>query len=55
MAGLIEALRPVLALVLGALIDLIGRRARPTAEDGDPDTALRKRLEEKVKQTWGDS
>ena len=55
MTGLIEALRPVLALVLGALIDLIGRRARPTAEDGDPDTQLRDRLQEQVKQTWGKS
>jgi hypothetical protein len=53
MAGLIEALRPVIALLLGMLIDLIGRRSQPTAEDGRTDPALRARLRKRVRDSWG--
>ena len=52
MAGVLEALAPVIALVLGVLLDLFSKRARPTAKDGDPDTQLRDRLRARVRQYW---
>ena len=52
MTGLLEALRPVLALLLGVLLDLFRQRARPTAEDGDPDRELRDRLRAQVRKHW---
>lgn len=53
MGALLEALRPVLALLLGVLIDLFRRRPRSTAEDGRTDPALRERLRRRVRSTWG--
>jgi ABC-type Fe3+ transport system permease subunit len=51
-AGLIEALQPVVALVLGVLLDLLRRRARSTSEDAAPDDALRDRLAARVRRHW---
>jgi hypothetical protein len=42
----------VIALVLGVLLDLFSKRARPTAEDGDADAQLRDRLRARVRQYW---
>lgn len=53
MAALFEALRPVLALLLGVLIDLFRQRPQSTAEDGKTDPALRERLRKRVQSTWG--
>jgi hypothetical protein len=50
--GLLEALAPVIALVLGVLLDLFSKRAQPSAEDGDPDAQLRDRLRRRVRQHW---
>ena len=52
MTGLLEALAPVIALVLGVLLDLFSKRAQPSAEDGDPDAQLRDRLRRRVRQHW---
>jgi len=52
MAGLLEALRPILALLLGVLLDLLRQRARPTAEDSDPDREIRNKLRTKVRKYW---
>jgi hypothetical protein len=52
-AAILEALRPVLALVLGVLIDLFRQRPRSTAEDGKADPILRDRLRKRVRSTWG--
>jgi len=51
-AGVLEALAPVIALVLGVLLDLFSKRAQPSAEDGDPDIQLRDRLRQRVRQYW---
>ena len=53
MTGLLEALRPVLALLLGVLLELFRRRARPTAEDGNPDATTRDKLRAEVRKHWG--
>jgi len=53
MAGLLEALRPIVALVLSVLLELFQRRARPTSEDADPDRETRDKLREKVREHWG--
>jgi len=53
MTGLLEALRPIVALVLGVLLELFQRRARPTCEDGDLDRETRDRLRAKVREHWG--
>ena len=52
MAGVLEALAPVIALVLGVLLDFFSKRAQPSAEDGDPDMQLRDRLRRRVRQHW---
>ena len=52
MAAVLEALSPVIALVLGVLLDLFSKRARPTAEEGDADAQLRDRLRQRVRQYW---
>jgi len=49
MAGLLEALRPVLVLLLGVLLELIQRRAQPTSEDAEPDRQTRDKLRAKVR------
>jgi hypothetical protein len=51
--ALLEALRPVLALLLGVLIDLFRQRPQSTAEDGKTDPTLRERLRKRVQSTWG--
>jgi len=53
MAGLFEALRPVLVLLLGVLLELFQRRAQPASEDGDPDRETRDKLRAKVRKHWG--
>ena len=53
MAALLGALSPVIALVLGVLVELFRRRARPTAQDGDADAAVRDRLRARVRRHWG--
>ena len=53
MAGLIEALRPVVTLLLGVLLDLLRQRARPTSEDADPDGDVRDKLQDRVRKHWG--
>jgi hypothetical protein len=52
-AALLEALRPVLALLLGVVIDLFRQRPQSTAEDGKTDPTLRERLRKRVRRTWG--
>ena len=52
MAGLLEALRPVLVLLLGVLLELFRQRAQPTSEDGDPDRETRDKLRAKVRKHW---
>jgi hypothetical protein len=51
-AAVLEALGPVIALVLGVLLEFFSRRAQPSAEDGDPDAQLRDRLRARVRQYW---
>lgn len=53
MTGLLEALAPVIALVLGVLLDLFLKRADPTAEDARRRPELRDRLRRKVRERWG--
>jgi hypothetical protein len=53
--GLLEALRPVAALVLGVLLDLLRQRARPTCRDGDTDRATRDRLRDQVRKHFSTS
>jgi hypothetical protein len=52
MAALLEAVAPVIALVLGVLLDLFIKRAQPTSEDGDADAQLRDRLRRRVRKYW---
>ena len=52
MAGVLEALAPVIALVLGVLLEFFSKRAQPSAEDGDADVQLRDRLRARVRQYW---
>ena len=52
MAGVLEALRPVIESVLMVLLDLIRQRARPTAEDAGPDRDTRDKLRVKVRRHW---
>ena len=54
MTGLLEALRPVLVLLLGILLELFRKRAQPTSEDGDSDRETRERLQAKVCEHWGE-
>jgi len=54
-AGLIEALRPVVLLVLGALLELVLQRARPTSENADPDIPTRDKLRDKVHKHWSNT
>ena len=53
MTGLLEALRPVLALILGVVLELFLQRADPTAEDARRQPELRERLRAKVRERWG--
>ena len=55
MTGLLEALRPVLVLLLGVLLELFRRRAWPTSEDADPDTETHDKLRAKVREHWSES
>ncbi|MFW6061646.1 MAG: hypothetical protein ACOC93_02450, partial [Planctomycetota bacterium] len=48
----LSALRPVVTLVLGALLDLFRQRARPTSEDADPDRDTRQKLRAQVRRYW---
>jgi len=50
--GLLEALRPIIEIVLGVLLDLLRRRARPTAEDADLDRDIREKLRARVRKHW---
>ena len=52
MAGLLEALRPVLVLVLGVLLELFQQRAQPTCEDSAVNYKLRDKLRTKVRKHW---
>jgi len=52
MAALLEALKPVIEIVLSVLLDLIRRRAQPTAEDAGPDLDTRDKLRTKVREHW---
>ena len=54
MAGLLEALRPIIQIVLGVLLDLIRQRAQPTAEDAAPDRDTRDKLRAKVREHWSE-
>jgi len=49
---LLEALRPILVLIVGALIELFAKRSRSTAVDGEPDRGTRDRLRAKVREHW---
>jgi hypothetical protein len=50
--GLLEALAPVIALVMRVLLDLFVERSRPTAEDARQQPELRERLRAKVREKW---
>ena len=52
MVGLIEALRPLLALLLGVLLELFARRSQATAEDSRRQPELRDRLRRAVRRKW---
>ena len=53
MTGLLEALRPVLALILGVVLELFLQRVDPAAEDSRRQPELRERLRAKVRERWG--
>ena len=52
MAGLLEALQPVIEIVLGVLINLFSRRTKPTVEDSREDDEFRRRLLKKIRLHW---
>lgn len=42
----------ILSIVGQVLLTWLARRARPTAEDADPDRVTRAKLREKIRQHW---
>jgi hypothetical protein len=42
----------ILTAVLQVLLSLVVKQSRPTAEDADPDRAVREKLRAKVREHW---
>ena len=55
MSTVVVFLAELIRLLLPALVDLWKRESQPTFEDADPQTGLRDRLRQKVRETWGTS
>ena len=55
MAAVLAFLAELIRLLLPALVELWRRERQPTFEDADPQTGLRDRLRQKVRETWGTS
>ena len=53
MSTVVAFLAELIRLLLPALVELWKRENQPTFDDADPQTELRDRLRQKVRETWG--